>query len=132
MLFRSIGRVVSVGPDATKVKPGDLVLVDILIRSRDEPADLFLGGITQGGTTGSAKLMRDVFRDWTFAEYCRVPLENAVVLNEARLTAPRRDGGLGYSLAHLIYASTMMVPYGGLRDIGLEAGQTIIVAPATG
>lgn len=31
----AVGRVVSVGSDATKLKPGDLVLVDPIIRSRD-------------------------------------------------------------------------------------------------
>lgn len=127
-----IGRVVAVGPDATKLKPGDLVFVDCVIRSRDEPADVFLAAIIEGFTTGSAKLMRDVFRDWSYAEYCRVPLENMTLLNEARLTSPTRDGGLGHSVAQLAYASALLVPYGGLRDIELKAGQTVVVAPATG
>ena len=88
--------------------------------------------MSTGFTEGSAKLMRDVFRDWSYAEYCRAPLENLTVLNEAHLTSPQQDGGLGYSLSQLAYASAMMVPYGGLRDIELRAGQTVIVAPATG
>lgn len=127
-----VGRVAAVGPDATKLKPGDLVFVDCVVRSRDEPADVFLAAIIEGFTPGSAKLMRDVFRDWAYAEYCRVPLENMTLLDEARLTSPVRDGGLGHSLAQLAYASALLVPYGGLRDIELKAGQTVIVAPATG
>jgi D-arabinose 1-dehydrogenase-like Zn-dependent alcohol dehydrogenase len=43
-----LGRVCSVGPDATAVKAGDLVVVDILVRSRDQPTDMFLAGIIQG------------------------------------------------------------------------------------
>lgn len=31
-----------------------------------------------------------------------------------------------------MYSSTLLVPYGGLRDINLQAGETVIVAPATG
>lgn len=30
------------------------------------------------------------------------------------------------------YISALLVPYGGLRDIRLEAGETVIIAPATG
>ena len=39
---------------------------------------------------------------------------------------------LGYNIVELGYISTLMVAYGGLCDIGLRAGETIIVAPATG
>jgi NADPH:quinone reductase-like Zn-dependent oxidoreductase len=127
-----IGRVVAVGLDATKMKAGDLVFVDCLIRSRDNPSDVYLAALHEGFTEGSRKLMRDVFRDWAYAEYCRTPLENLTLLDEARLTSPQRDGGLGYSLARLGYISALLVPYGGLRDIELRAGQKVIVAPATG
>jgi D-arabinose 1-dehydrogenase-like Zn-dependent alcohol dehydrogenase len=49
------------------------------------------------------------------------------VLDEKRLVDE-----LGYSLAQLMYAATLLVPYGGLRDINLQAGETVICAPATG
>jgi threonine dehydrogenase-like Zn-dependent dehydrogenase len=39
---------------------------------------------------------------------------------------------LGYSLGQLTYAAILLVPYGGLRDINLQAGETVICAPATG
>jgi D-arabinose 1-dehydrogenase-like Zn-dependent alcohol dehydrogenase len=58
----AIGRVVAVGPDAVKLKSGDLCFVDCTIRSRDSD-DVFLSGISQGFGEGSAKLMRDVWRD---------------------------------------------------------------------
>jgi hypothetical protein len=58
----AIGRVVAVGPDAVKLKAGDLVFVDCTIRARDSD-DIFLSGISQGFGEGSAKLMRDVWRD---------------------------------------------------------------------
>jgi len=59
----AIARVVAVGPDAVKLKPGDLVFVDCTIRARDSD-DIFLAAISQGFGEGSAKLMRDVWRDW--------------------------------------------------------------------
>lgn len=73
--------------------------------------------------------MERVWRDWTWAEYCRAPLENLTWLDEQRLTS--RDF-LGFNLSKLTYASTLLVPYGGLRDINLQAGETVIISPATG
>jgi threonine dehydrogenase-like Zn-dependent dehydrogenase len=76
--------------------------------------------------------MTDVFRDWTYAEYCRAPLENLTAFNEERLTKSPAEGGLGYQLAELNGVFSSLVAYGGLNDIGVKAGQTVIVAPASG
>lgn len=127
--YSAIGRIAAVGPDATALKPGDLVFVDCTTRSRDEPGDIILAGVSSGFSAGSQQLMDKVWRDWTWAEYCRAPLENLTWLDEHRLTS--RDY-LGLSLSKLTYASTLLVPYGGMRDIDLQAGETIIIAPATG
>lgn len=128
----AIARVAAVPADAKKLKVDDLVFVDCTVRSRDDPTDVYLAGIHEGYTDGSRKLMRDVYRDWTFAEYCRVPLENLTFFDEKRLTGSAADGGLGYSIEQLSVVGRLMVPYGGLKDIELQPGQTIIVAPATG
>ncbi|KAH7081314.1 alcohol dehydrogenase [Paraphoma chrysanthemicola] len=122
-----IGRVAALGLDATSLEVGQLVFVDSVIRSRDDPTDVFLMGITQGGTKGGARLMRDVWRNGTYAEYVAVPLENVAVMNEEKLL-----GKLGYKESELAGLARYGVPYGGLRDIGLEVGETIIVTPATG
>tara|TARA_R110002003_G_scaffold6_7_gene331 strand:+ start:9387 stop:10235 length:849 start_codon:yes stop_codon:yes gene_type:complete len=122
-----VGRIAALGPDATTLQAGQLVFVDSVIRSRDEPTDVFLMGITQGGTEASAKLMRDVWRNGTYAEYVAVPLENVAVLDEAMLI-----GKLGYEESELAGLGKYCVPYGGLRDIGLEVGETVVVTPATG
>ncbi|KUJ15058.1 GroES-like protein [Mollisia scopiformis] len=123
----AIGRVVALGSDATVLQPGQLVFVDCVIRARDDPSALFLTAIHDGGSDASKKLMRDVWRDGTFAEFVKVPLENCIPLDEARLC---RD--LGYTVQDLMYISYLLVPYGGLRDIKLEPGETIVVSPATG
>ncbi|KAK5715190.1 hypothetical protein LTR17_016939 [Elasticomyces elasticus] len=122
----AIGHIAAVGSDATSLKPGQLVYVDCVIHGRDDPGNLFLTAIHDGMTEGSKKLMRDVWRDGTFAEYARMPLENCIPLNEIRLC---RD--LGYSLPQLMYMCYLLVPFGGLRDIRLEAGETVIISPAT-
>lgn len=123
----AIGRIAAVGPDSTSLKPGQLVFVDCVRRSRDDPDTMFLSAIHDSGIEGGIKLMRDVWRDGTFAEYAKAPLENCVPLNEERLC-----GELGYSIQNLAYISNLLVPYGGLRDIKLEPGETIVVSPATG
>ncbi|KAI9928481.1 hypothetical protein MW887_002526 [Aspergillus wentii] len=125
--FSAIGRIAAVGRDATLLKPGQLVYVDCVVRARDDPSCFFLSAIYEGGSEGSKMLMRDAWRDGTFAEYARVPVENCIVLKEDRLCA-----GLGYAEQDLAYMAYMLVPYGGLRDIQLQAGETIIVCPATG
>ncbi|KAI0881742.1 putative quinone oxidoreductase [Annulohypoxylon maeteangense] len=123
----AIGRVAALGPDSTALKPGQLVYVDCVIHSRDDPDDLFLTAIHEGQTPGSRKLISEIWRDGTWAEYARVPLENCFALDEERLC-----GELKYTVPDLLYMSYLLVPYGGLRDIRVEPGETVIVVPATG
>lgn len=125
--YSSVGRIAAVGPDATTLKPGQLVYCDCVIHGRDDPDALFLTAIHDGGQAGSTKLMRDVWRDGPFAEHVKVPLENCIALDEARLC-----GGLGYTIPELAYLGYLLVPFGGLRDINLEPGETVVVSPATG
>ncbi|EMC95031.1 hypothetical protein BAUCODRAFT_110218 [Baudoinia panamericana UAMH 10762] len=128
----AVVRITALGPDATKLNVGDLAFLDPLVRSRDAPEEAYLAGLHQGMSKGSAKLAADVYRDWTYAEYARVPLEVLTAFNEKRLTGSPAEGGLGYAIDQLAYISALGVPYGGLRDIDLKVGETIIVAPATG
>jgi threonine dehydrogenase-like Zn-dependent dehydrogenase len=76
--------------------------------------------------------MHGEWRDATYAEFAKVPLENCYALNEERLLGEVTKGGLGYSIDELGDLSKCCVPFGGLRDIGITAGETVIVAPATG
>lgn len=123
----AVGRVAALGPDATALREGQLVYVDCVIRGRDNSDSLFLSAIHEGSSDGSRKLMRDIWRDGVFAEYARMPLENCIPLNEGRLCEE-----LGYSITDLVYLSNLLVPYGGLRSIKLEPGETVVVCPATG
>jgi D-arabinose 1-dehydrogenase-like Zn-dependent alcohol dehydrogenase len=128
----AIGRVAAVGPDSVLLKPGQLVFVDCVIRGRDDPSAIILSGITEGASEGSRKLMHGEWRDSTYAEYVKAPLESCFPLNESFLCGSPTGGGLGYEVERLAYISALLVPYGGLRDIRLEPGETVIIAPATG
>lgn len=116
----AIGRIAAVGPDATTLKTGDLVLMDPNIRGRDGSTDIMLLGLHEGFTDGSRKLMRGEWRNSTDAEYCKMPLENLALLNEKILLSSGEDGGLGYTVEDLSFLRTLLVPYGGLRDIDLK------------
>lgn len=123
----AVARVAAVGPDATILEAGMLVLVDCVVGGRDDPTAAIDAGIHQGWSARSAKLMHGEWRDSTYAEYAKVPLEACDVLDERRLC-----GELGYRFADLAHMSLMMVPHGGLRDVKLSPGETVIVSPATG
>lgn len=91
-----IGRIAAIGPDTLVLKPGQLVFVDCFVRGRDDPNSAFLLGIHEGHTEGSKKLMHGEWRDGSYAEYVKVPLENAFPLNEDLLM-----GKLGYGVEEL-------------------------------
>ena len=128
----AIGRVAAIGADATKLKLGDLVFIDIYIRGRDDYSVRALSGINDGHSEASKRMMRGEWRDSTYAEYARLPLENCFSLNEKRLLGSPAEGGLGYTIDELLYVAVQLVPFGGLRSIGLDVCDKIIISPATG
>lgn len=71
--------------------------------------------------------MANNYRHAGFAEFALVPLENAHPLNEHRLCTE-----LGYTIPELLYLHMQLVTYGGFRGINLQAGEQVIIAPATG
>lgn len=129
----AIGRVATVGPDATLLQPGQLVFFDCFVSGRDDPSAVFLSGLSSGFTQSSNALMGGEWRDSTYAEYAKVPLENCLPLDEARLLGdPVADGGLGYTVDDLMFLLPMSVAIGGLRDVNVQVGEKVIVTPATG
>ncbi|MFJ5534742.1 alcohol dehydrogenase catalytic domain-containing protein [Streptomyces sp. NPDC093261] len=117
-----VGRVVGVGPDATRLRVGDPVWCDCTVRSRDDALtpDITLQGWSSRGD-GGARLARHL-HDGAFAELMRVPTENVYPLPAEAGHNPARWSSLG------VYA----IPYGGLLAGGLEAGETLLVSGATG
>ena len=124
---QAIARVEEVGPDAVTLSPGQLVLCDIVIKGRDDPSVQILLGLNGFGYPAAMKLMDGEWRNGVFAEYAKFPLENVYPLNEDILLKEK-----GYSAADLCWAINCLIPYGGLSDIGIGAGDSVIVAPATG
>jgi alcohol dehydrogenase len=118
----AIGRVVAVGPDATRLREGDLVWCDSTVRSRDDAVtpDITLQGWSSRGD-GGLRLSR-YFHDGPFAEQMVVPTENAVPLGDVEIADVPRFSAIGI----------VLVPYGGLLAAGLQAGETLLVSGATG
>jgi alcohol dehydrogenase len=118
----AIGRVVAYGPDATKLRDGDLVWCDATVRSRDDALtpDITLQGWSSRGE-GGLRLSR-YFHDGPFAEQMVLPTENAVALGDVDVAQAARMSAMGIAL----------VPYGGLLAAGLQAGETVLVSGATG
>lgn len=118
----AIGRVVTTGPDATRLRPGNLVWCDSTVRSRDDAVrpDITLQGWSSAGEGGL--LLSRYFHDGPFAERMLVPTENAVALGDVDLADVPRWAALGI----------LLVPYGGLLAADLQAGETVLVSGATG
>lgn len=128
----AIGRISIIGPDATLLRPGQLVFFDCFIQGRDSDSSLVLSGLSSGFNSQSNALMEGEWRNSTFAEFAKVPLENCFPLDEGRLLGSPSDGGLGYSIGDLAYLFFTSVPFGGLRSVDLKAGEKVIITPATG
>ncbi|KAG5660019.1 hypothetical protein KAF25_003541 [Fusarium avenaceum] len=120
-----VGRVISVGPDSVALQPGQLVYLNNFITARDDPNTRVLLGIHDGGQQPDIKL----FNLWQgfWRDIAIVPMENVVPLNEKILVKE-----MGYSYGDLSYIQRLSVAYGGVISANLQAGQTVIVAPATG
>lgn len=89
----TIGRIHAIGPDATLLKAGQLVFCDITVTARDDAESAILMGMHGGG---SMKLMEGEWRNGSFAEYAKFPLENVFALDEELLC-----GKMGYSIEDL-------------------------------
>ncbi|MGW0882550.1 zinc-binding dehydrogenase [Streptomyces sp. NPDC002671] len=121
-----VGRVRAVGPDATRVAPGDWVLCDPTVRSRDAAVapDIMLQGLIAPGD--GARRIQSRFRHGGFAERMLAPLENVTRLGGDETVHPGGDP------ASWAAVNTLAVPYGGLRAAGLQPGETVLISGATG
>ncbi|WFD45004.1 hypothetical protein MPSI1_003680 [Malassezia psittaci] len=122
----AVGRVEATGGDEVQLKKGDLVACDNLLRARDAPDVEAIQGLFYKFSPESKKLM-NTYKDGFYAECANVPLESLHVLNEDLLL-----NQLGYQIQDLPQILYLAVGMGGLRKIGLKAGETVVIAPATG
>ncbi len=117
-----VGRVHAVGPDATRLAPGDWVFCDPTVRSRDGglAPDITLQGWSSRGEGGLR--LAEHFHDGPFAAQMAVPTENAIPLGPIEPADASHWCGLG----------TCLVPYGGLLAADFRPGETILISGATG
>ncbi|GAA1459888.1 quinone oxidoreductase family protein [Williamsia maris] len=117
-----VGRVVTAGPDSTRLTPGELVWCDATVRSRDDATtpDITLQGWSSRGD-GGLRLSRH-FHDGSFAERMSVPTECVHRLSDVDTVDAARWAALGVYL----------VPYGGLLAAEFRAGESLLVSSATG
>ena len=118
----AIGRVSAIGLGATELAIGDWVYCDPTLRARDGqglPA-ISLQGLTANGPAALA--IQRQYRDGSWAEKLRLPLENVMPIGDINAADASRWLALG----------TMLVPYGGLLSVELAAGETVVVNGATG
>lgn len=118
----AVGQVRAAGPDCTGLVPGDWVLWDPTVRSRDGglAPDITLQGWSSR-SEGGLRLSRH-WHNGPLAERILVPAENAIPIGPIEPEAAGRWCALGVAL----------VPYGGLLAAGLQAGETLLVSGATG
>ncbi|KAH8885331.1 alcohol dehydrogenase GroES domain-containing protein [Thozetella sp. PMI_491] len=127
----AIGRIIAAATDVPSLQPGSLVWLDPVLRARDGSTKI-LHGLNGPPDASTKAFMEGEWRDGSWAEVVKVPAENAHLLNEQALLGACGEGGLGYGLDNLGYISTLAVAYGGMRDVDVRAGETVLVAPATG
>ncbi len=117
-----VGRVRAIGPDATRLQPGDWVYCDCTVRSRDDAfsPDITLQGLSARGDGGLR--LQKYFHDGSLAEQIRIPTENAVRIGAIAAKEAAKWCALG----------TALVPYGGFLAASLQPGETVLVSGATG
>ncbi|KAH7129753.1 chaperonin 10-like protein [Dactylonectria estremocensis] len=124
----AIGRVYSAPPDAVKLKEGDLVYANSVVRARDDPESMIMIGHHSSEEPGANKLMQGEWRDGTLQQYHKVPLENCFVLNEQRLCRELKYGP-GELQAIPMYA----VAAGAIiESANVKMGDTVVVGPSGG
>ncbi|KAK5048704.1 hypothetical protein LTR84_005796 [Exophiala bonariae] len=124
----NIGRVHSVGPDAVRLKEGDLIYFDPLIRGRDDSSVFIIQGHHGGQGPAGKKLMQGEWRDGSLQKYQKVPLECCHLLDENRLLKQ-----LGYHPAELQEITIQAMCVAALIEgADLKAGDTVIIGPTTG
>ncbi|CAH0056915.1 unnamed protein product [Clonostachys solani] len=121
-----VGRIASIGPDTTAFKLGQLVMFEPFVHARDDPDVAILWGSNGGFDEKTNKFSKDNWHNGSWAEYTRSPLENTWAIDEDKIIK------LGLKTRDLVHLGPLAVVYGGLRKINVQAGETVLIAPATG
>ncbi|KAJ7712724.1 putative isopropanol dehydrogenase [Mycena metata] len=124
-----VGHVEETGPDVTSLQPGMLVSTTSCtyeMRPRNASCWVSYHG---GFTPQEQRLSSGHWRDGCFAEYAAFPAENVHALDEAQLLG--RRNGLA-TIDQLTELASVIPGMGAANAIGVRAGETVLVLPATG
>ncbi|KAK3196868.1 hypothetical protein K4F52_000212 [Lecanicillium sp. MT-2017a] len=121
-----IARILAAPPDAVTMKAGQLAFVEMTHRARDDASTKILRGFYEGATDETRRFMRGEWQNGSWATVTNAMVESVHPLDEEALL-----GRLGYK-EELGSISTLAVAFGGLSDVNVKAGETVLVAPATG
>lgn len=80
-----VGRVLEVGPDAARVRPGDWVWVDGTVHARDDALVKIVQGHHGGEGTAGRVLMQGEWRDGSMQRVMKAPLESCHVIDQEYL-----------------------------------------------
>ncbi len=127
----AIGRVIAAASDLPTLTPGSLVWVDPVLRAKDGSTKI-LHALNGPPTPATSAVMEGEWRNGSWGEVVRVPGDNVYLLDEKALLGSAAEGGLGYSVDDLGYLAVLMVAYGGMRDVDVRPGETVLIAPSTG
>ncbi|KAM5347718.1 hypothetical protein ACJ41O_007542 [Fusarium nematophilum] len=124
----ALGRVYKVGSGAVKINEGDLVYVSTALLGRDDPNTFLLMGHVKGlPGPNTDRLAEGDFRDGSFQQYQRAPLENVFPINEARIKE------LGIDPINLVSIATLSVSAGAVFEAGkIKVSDTVVIGPSGG
>ncbi|KAJ3540439.1 hypothetical protein NM208_g5064 [Fusarium decemcellulare] len=124
----ALGRVHKVGSGATKINEGDLVYVSTAILGRDDPNTFIMTGHVKGPPgPNTDRLAEGDYRDGSFQQYQRAPLENVYPINERRIKE------LGIDPIKLVSLSALSVSAGAVFEAGdIKISDTVVIGPSGG
>lgn len=123
-----VGRVLDVGPDAARVRPGDWVWVDGTVHARDDPLVKIVQGHHGGEGPGGKVLMQGEWRDGSMQKVMRAPLESCHLINVEYLFG--REGHAPEELTPIILYN---IAGGAIFETArVQVGETVVIGPATG
>ena len=129
--YSCVARILTLPADATTLCVGDLVWVDPMIRGRDNPSAETVRSFNGGRDPSSQILIKGVWNSGAYAEKLLVPLEGLFKIPEEWMH-DKSEGGKGFKIQEFALSGYYLLAIGGLATAGVGAGDTVIIAPATG
>lgn len=123
-----VGRVLDVGPDAARIRPGDWVWVDGTVHARDDALVKIVQGHHGGEGPRGRVLMQGEWRDGSMQKVMKAPLESCHLINKEYLF-----GQEGHAPEELTPIILYNIAGGAIFETAkVQVGETVVIGPATG